>query len=287
MISNRRALLRAGLGFTAACASLGDSMAAPEQAHSSDDPVLGGAFDRDPHVRAAAASDFGHILHKEPRAVVRPASIGDIGSLMRWAADRGINVAARGQGHSTYGRAMTENGVVIDMRAISTVHAVEHDRVIVGAGATWRDVLDATLAHGLTPPVLTNYLGLSVGGTIAIGGIGGSSSRWGMQTDHVLELDVVTGDGRELTCSATASPDLFDAVRAGLGQCGIVTRAVMRLVRAPDRVRRFQLFYRDLTSLTAAAAGDTSWKAPYSMPTVPRPTTARYFPRYRMTDARR
>ena len=251
MNPDRRALLRAGLGVTAACVARADGIANASQAHSCDRPAIEGAFDCGSDARAAAARDFGHILHKQPRAVVRPASARDIGSLMRWAADRGIRVAARGQGHSTYGRSMAEDGIVIDMSAISTVHAVEPDRIVVDAGATWRNVLDATLARGLTPPVLTNYLGLSVGGTIAIGGIGGSSSRSGMQTDQVLELDVVTGDGRELTCSASLSPDLFDAVRAGLGQCGIVTRAVLHLVRAPDRVRRFQLFYRDLASLTA------------------------------------
>ena len=86
---------------------------------------------------------------------------------------------------------------------------------------------------------------------LAVGGIGGASSRYGMQTDNVLELDVVTGDGRELTCSAESNPNAFDAVRAGLGQCGIITRATLRLERAPERVRRFQLFYPGLTELVA------------------------------------
>ncbi len=54
-----------------------------------------------------------------------------------------------------------------------------------------------------------------------------------------------------LTCSAAEHPELFDGVRAGLGQCGIVTRATLRLVRAPEAYRRFQLFYRDLPSLAA------------------------------------
>jgi cytokinin dehydrogenase len=72
-----------------------------------------------------------------------------------------------------------------------------------------------------------------------------------MQTDQIVELDLVTGDGNELTCSATSNPDLFNAVRAGLGQCGIITQATLRLVRAPDRVRRYQLLYRDLASLTS------------------------------------
>ncbi len=134
---------------------------------------------------------------------------------------------------------------------MSTVGEVQPDRIVVEAGATWVSVLEATLKHGLTPPVLTNYLGLSIGGTIAIGGIGGASSSHGLQTDHVLELDVVTGGGQELTCSASANADLFDAIRGGLGKCAIVTRATLRLVRAPTHVRRFQLFYPDLAALMA------------------------------------
>ena len=71
-----------------------------------------------------------------------------------------------------------------------------------------------------------------------------------MQTDQVLELDVVTGDGRELTCSASVNPDLFDAVRAGLGKCGIVTRATLRLMSARP-CAPVRLFYPDLAALMA------------------------------------
>ncbi|MCA6107444.1 FAD-binding protein [Bradyrhizobium cenepequi] len=249
MSPDRRTLLRAGFGFTAAFAS-GAHMNIPAQANSNEGPQFRSALSHDEAVRAAVADDFGRIIRKQPRAVLEPAESDDIASLMRWAAERGLKVAARGQGHSTYGRSLTD-GVVVDMREFNRIGEIETDRVVVEAGATWQSVLDATLARGLTPPVLTNYLGLSVGGTIAIGGIGGTSSRCGMQADHVLELSVVTSDGRELTCSAAENSDLFDAVRAGLGQCGIITRASLRLVRAPERVRRYQLFYRGLASLTA------------------------------------
>jgi FAD/FMN-containing dehydrogenase len=124
---------------------------------------------------------------------------------MRWAARKGVKkVTARGQGHSIYGRSLAEDGVVIDMRTIKSIRHVGADHIVVDAGASWESVLEATLPRGLAPPVLTNYLGLSVGGTLAVGGIGGSSSRHGMQTDHVLSLDIVTGGGEELTCSATS-----------------------------------------------------------------------------------
>ena len=59
-----------------------------------------------------------------------------------------------------------------------------------------------TLPRGLTPPVLTDYLNLSVGGTLAVGGVGATTPRYGLQSDNVLEIDVVTGRGEVLTCSA-------------------------------------------------------------------------------------
>jgi len=110
-------------------------------------------------------------------------------------------------------------------------------------------VLAATLPRGLAPPVLTEYLELSVGGTLAVGGIGGTTSRYGAQSDNVLELDVVTGRGREVTCSPHSNADLFDAVRAGLGQVAVITRATLRLIPAPEQVRRFMLIYPDLRTM--------------------------------------
>jgi cytokinin dehydrogenase len=251
MPSDRRMFLGAGLGVTAALASRASGLTASAQAVSSDGPPLPANVRLEPELRAAAAHDFGRLIHKQPRGVLRPASSADIARLMRWAKSRCVKVAARGQGHSIYGRSLVGDGIVVDTSAMNAIRDIKHDHVVVDAGAVWRDLLDATLAQGLTPPVLTNYLSLSVGGTIAVGGIGATSSRHGMQTDNVIALDVVTGDGNELSCSAAANPDLFDSVRAGLSQCGIITRATLRLVHAPERIRRFQLFYRDLPSLMA------------------------------------
>ncbi len=58
------------------------------------------------------------------------------------------------------------------MTRLRTVRRVDGDRVTVEAGATWREVLAATLPHGLAPPVLPDYLDLTIGGTLAVGGVG-------------------------------------------------------------------------------------------------------------------
>jgi hypothetical protein len=50
-------------------------------------------------------------------------------------------------------------------------------------------------------------------------------------------------------CSSTRNPDLFEAVLAGLGQCGIIARAIIRLARAPASVRVFRLPYADLATM--------------------------------------
>ncbi|KAI4297685.1 hypothetical protein L6164_037565 [Bauhinia variegata] len=71
----------------------------------------------------------------------------------------------------------------------------------VGGEQTWIDVLYATLERGLSPLSWTNYLYLTIGGTLSNAGISGGSFRFGPQISNVHELDVVTGNGDIITCS--------------------------------------------------------------------------------------
>jgi FAD/FMN-containing dehydrogenase len=118
----------------------------------------------------------------------------------------------------------------------------------VGGGAAWRDVAAAAAAAGRLPPVLTNNLGVSVGGTLSVAGLGISSFRHGCQGDQVVELEVVTGAGDLVACSAERNRDLFDCVRSGLGLFGVITGAVIRTVPVLPMVRTYYLLYDDLVS---------------------------------------
>jgi cytokinin dehydrogenase len=172
-----------------------------------------------------------------------------VAATIRWAAQRGHSFAAQGQRHSVFGRSMASDGIVADMSRMRTVRDIQRDRVTADAGATWHEVVAATLPHGLTPPVLTEYLGLSVGGTLVVGGVGAATARFGLQSDNVVSMDVVTGTGQEISCSADSNPDLFDTIRAGLGQVAIIIRATLLLVPAPQNVRRYVLSYPDLRTM--------------------------------------
>jgi len=199
---------------------------------------------------SAAADDFGHIVHHRPWAVLQPADVNDIVLMLRFCDEQQILAAPRGQGHATFGQAQASGGLVIETATLNAIQ-VGQDSVVVQAGARWSAVLGATLPQGLTPPVLTDYLELSVGGTLSVGGVGGASPHFGAQVDTVLELQVVTGAGQLVVCSPTQAPDLFNAVLAGLGQCAIIVSATLSLVPALSQVRHYMLFYPTVQALTA------------------------------------
>lgn len=222
---------------------------APGRHHARVPPVAGQLLFDETDL-TADSDDFGHIVHQMPRAVLRPASIGDVAEMVRFCADMRIPVAARGQGHSTFGQAQVVGGLIIEMGTLDAID-VDADRAVVQAGARWSAVLNATLPLGLTPPVLNDFLELSVGGTLSVGGVGGASQHFGAQVDNVLELEVVTGTGQRVICSPAAEPGLFHAVLAGLGQCAILVRATLRLVPAAGSVRHYILFYPSVPALTA------------------------------------
>jgi cytokinin dehydrogenase len=111
----------------------------------------------------------------------------------------------------------------------------------------------AANAQKLTVPVITDTF-LSVGGTISTGGFGVTTYNLGLQVDHVQELEVVTGEGQIVTCSDARNSDLFNAMLGGLGQCGIITKVVMRLMAAPTHVLFIKMDYDDFQSASADLA---------------------------------
>lgn len=218
----------------------------------------------DPEALNLASSDYGNIVKETPAAVLEPSSINGVVHLISYAYNNSIpfQIAARGQGHSVRGQAMAKNGVVIDMSALrrnrKTPGIVVSCRrwttgefyVDVGGEQLWIDVLNATLAHGVTPVSWTDYLYITVGGTLSNGGISGQSFRYGPQVSNVVEMDVVTGKGNMVTCSPKRNSELFHAVLGGLGQFGIIARARIALEPAPTRVKWVRMLYSNFAAFT-------------------------------------
>ncbi|WOG94239.1 hypothetical protein DCAR_0313532 [Daucus carota subsp. sativus] len=208
-----------------------------------------------------ASTDFGKIITSNiPSAVLFPSHIDDIKNLitLSYNSTTPFPIAARGHGHSVRGQATARDGVVVDMKSLSNSHVgtrVSWTSSLgyyadVGGEQLWIDVLCATLEHGLAPVSWTDYLYLTVGGTLSNAGMSGQAFYYGPQISNVLELGVITGKGEFFTCSKHTNSELFYAVLGGLGQFGIITRARIVLDKAPKRVKWVRMLYHDFSAFT-------------------------------------
>ena len=212
-------------------------------------PHLDGALLIDELSLSEAADDFGHLRHLRPIAVLEPGSSEDVARMVKFARKNGIKIGPRGHGYSVFGQSQVEGGISIKMNVLNQPPVFGTDRVEVSSGLSWSEVLALTVERGLRPPVLTNDLELSVGGTLSFGGLDGGSFRHGAQVDNILELQVVTGEGKIEICSPSHLPDLFDAILSGQGQCAIILRATLRLIPAQTHTCVFELLYKDLSTM--------------------------------------
>ncbi|KAJ9164440.1 hypothetical protein P3X46_024016 [Hevea brasiliensis] len=225
-------------------------------------PELASKLQFDTAAIESASTDYGNIVHNKPAAVFYPSSVQDISSLINasFTCSTPFGISTRGNGHSTYGQDMANNGVVVDMKGLREqkkgdgVVIISKNPLIadVGGEQLWIDVLNATTKEGVAPVSWTDYLELSVGGTLSNAGISGQTFRFGPQISNVYELDVVTGKGELVTCNPNNNSDLFYGVLGGLGQFGIITRASIVLAPAPKRVLWSQTLFSNFSDFTTA-----------------------------------
>ena len=240
----------------------------------------------------AQTTNFGHLFHATPRLLLEPRGADDVVQAIAFARAKGLTLSTRGAGHSQSHVGISDGGILLSMVSMGRVLRVDPDALTVDveAGLTWGDLLRHLEPLGLAPPVLTNNLNVTVGGTLSIAGIGVASFRHGTQGDQVVEVDVATGSGELVTCGPDREPDLFWSVIAGLGQVGIITRARLRLRRVKPMTRTYYLLYDDARRFMedARASMDSgkwdhleSWASPSPQGTKPvngrRQVFARWF----------
>ncbi|MFS7965454.1 putative cytokinin dehydrogenase [Helianthus anomalus] len=156
---------------------------------------------QDPTSIKTVSSDFGKLIQETPTAVFHPSTVSDIARLIKasYTASTPFKIAARGRGHSVRGQAMAKDGVVVEMSSLvdGGIRVCGCESLgfyaDVSGEKLWIDVLKTTIEHGLAPVSWTDYLYLSVGGTLSNAGISGQSFLHGAQISNVLEMDVITG----------------------------------------------------------------------------------------------
>lgn len=200
---------------------------------------------------AAVSEDFGGIFQKQPKVVVRPQNSIDVANAVKYAVDKELTISSRAAGHTSSGQSLNQDGILLDMRSLNQFHEFNLDELWfkANAGVTWKKVVDASIPHGVIPPVLTNNFDVTIGGTHSAGGLGRSSFRYGSQADNCIGLEVVTGTGDLVWCTPEQNSELFYHVLCGYGQFGIITQIQHRLRQYRPFTRTYFLCYDDLELL--------------------------------------
>jgi len=171
----------------------------------------------------AARTIWNAMIDRKPGLIVRCAGVADVMRSVALARDHGLLVSVRGAGHNIAGNAVCEDGLMIDLSTMKSVHVnPETRRAYVEPGATLADFDHEAQAFGLATPLginsTTGVAGLTLGG-----GFGWLTRKYGMSVDNLVSVDVITAEGKRVRASAQENSDLFWAIRGGGGNFGVVT----------------------------------------------------------------
>jgi FAD/FMN-containing dehydrogenase len=169
------------------------------------------------------------LIDKRPALIARCRGMADIADAVRFGVSHKLEIAVRGGGHNVAGRATVNDGLMIDLSLMKSVHVNAAERsAIVEGGVNWKEFNREAQLHGLatTGGVIgtTGVAGLTLGG-----GIGWLMAKHGLALDNLLAVNLVLADGSIVRASTDDQPDLFWAVRGGGGNFGVAGSFEFRL----------------------------------------------------------
>ena len=154
--------------------------------------------------------------------VVRPRTDDQVREALAFARSQGLAVAVAGTQHSMGGQASFPGALILDMRDMNRVSVDEVGSTVrVGAGATWRDVLEAAHPKGLSVAAMPSIDVLSVGGTVSVNAHG-ADFRTGSLASTVRSIRLMLADGTVREIDRSNDAELFRAVIGGYGLFGVI-----------------------------------------------------------------
>ena len=180
-----------------------------------------------------------------PLAVVLPRTTAEVAAALKVCFDERVPVVPRGAGTSLAGGSMpTEDSVVIGLARMNGVLETDYENrfIRVEAGRTNLSVTGAVEADGwFYAPDPSSQLACAISGNIAMNSGGAHCLKYGVTTNNLLGVTLVTMAGEVVEIGGPYSDagglDLLGVVCGSEGQLGIVTEACLRILPKPEGAR--------------------------------------------------
>lgn len=210
---------------------------------------------------AAAAAWAVHGIF--PKAVAAPASAEEAAAVLALASEEGWAVEPAGAGGGLdAGRPPERVELVLATERLAGLVAYEPADLVasVGAGMPLRTLQARLASEGQWLPLDPPGRGAAtLGAIVSTASAGPLRQGHGTPRDHVLGLQVVTGDGRVLNLGGqvvknVAGYDLVKLMVGSRGTLGLITRATVRLRPIPEQDATVLLTAREAAPLLEVVA---------------------------------
>ena len=181
----------------------------------------------------------------QPLVVILPRTTDEVSAALKLCHQMNVPVVPRGSGTSLAGRALpTADCVVLGVARMNRVLEVDYENrfIRVEAGRTNLAVTAAVEAEGFFyAPDPSSQLACAIAGNIAMNSGGAHCLKYGVTTNNLLGVRIVTMTGEVLTIGGPWSDapglDLLGVICGSEGQLGVVTEAWLRILPKPEGAR--------------------------------------------------
>lgn len=186
-----------------------------------------------------------------PLAVVLPGSTAEVSDVLRICHEEGVPVVPRGAGTSLAGGALpTADSVILGIARMNAVLETDYDNrfIRVQTGRTNLSVTGAVEENDFFyAPDPSSQLACAIAGNIAMNSGGAHCLKYGVTTNNLMGVTLVMMDGEVVEIGGAhldaGGLDLLGLICGSEGQLGVVTEAILRILRKPEGARPVLIGY--------------------------------------------
>ena len=208
----------------------------------------------------------GSIDKSRPDVVVFPRTTEQVVDLVKIAAKHKLPLVGRGAGTGLSGGVIArEHGLMIGFSRMNKILEIdfENECAVVQPGVVNLDITLAVQGAGYYyAPDPSSQKACTIGGNVAENAGGPHTLAYGVTTNHVLGVEVVQPDGTviEVGGKALDQPgyDLCGLLTGSEGTMALITKVIVRLMRAPESVKTLLAIYEKPEDAADTVAGLTA-----------------------------
>ena len=212
--------------------------------------------------RRAYESDALTAYRTLPMVVVLPETTAQVVEILRYCSREGIKVVPRGAGTSLSGGALPlADGVLLGMGKFKKILEIDvaNRCVVAQPGVTNLAITQAVQDQGFYyAPDPSSQIACTIGGNVAENSGGVHCLKYGLTTNNVTGIEMVTIEGEVLRLGgkhADASGyDLLGVAVGSEGLLGVVTEITMRILPKPPGARALLIGFSDIRSASGCVA---------------------------------